>query len=44
MYVEGVYYDYDLPHEYQFNLGTIYEDANNYAQMTFEKLIFFLSR
>lgn len=41
--VESVYYDYDLVHEYQFNLGTTYDDGNNYAMMTFEKLITFLA-
>lgn len=41
--VKSVYYDYDLVHEYQFNLGTIYDDNNNYAQMTFNELILFLN-
>lgn len=42
--VTSVYYNYDLVHEYQFNLGTVYEDGNNYAQMTFDRLLEFLSK
>lgn len=42
--VTSVYYDFDLAHEYQFNLGTNFEDGNNYAQMTFNKLLEFLNK
>lgn len=42
--VTSVYYDYDLMHEYQFNLGTISDDNNNYALMTFNALIDFLNK
>lgn len=42
--VTSVYYDYDLMHEYQFNLGTISEDGKNYAQMTFELLVDYLNK
>ena len=41
--VHSVYYDYDLMHEYQMNLGTISDDNNNYAQLTFNELITFLN-
>lgn len=41
--VKSVYYDYDLTHEYQFNLGTISDNGNNYAQMTFDELLLFLN-
>ena len=37
-----IFSEAELTHEYQFNLGTIHEDGNNYAQMTFEQLKIFL--
>ena len=40
--VTDIFYEAELTHEYQFNLGTIHEDGNNYAQMTFEQLKIFL--
>lgn len=42
--VTSVYYDYDLAHEYQFNLGTITDDNENYALNTFNVLIEFLNK
>lgn len=41
--VTSLYHDFDLFHEYQFNLGTISEDLVNYAQITFDNLILFLN-
>ncbi|WP_045959796.1 alpha/beta hydrolase [Acholeplasma palmae] len=40
--VTKVFYDANLAHEYQFNLGTKNEDGNNYALMTFNQVIKFL--
>lgn len=40
--VTEVYYDYDLTHEYQFNLGTTYEDGNNYGMLTLDAVLSFL--
>lgn len=40
--VEGVFYEAELSHEYQFHLGTEDEDGNNYAMMTLEKVLTFL--
>lgn len=41
--VVSVYHDYDLAHEYQFNLGTISDDGKNYAQINFDELLIFLN-
>jgi len=43
VWITSIYHDYDLMHEYQFNLGTVSDDNNNYALITFNYLLDFLN-
>lgn len=41
--VQTVFYEANLFHEYQFNLGTVHEDGRNYALETLEEVKTFLN-